>query len=59
MRVSFITQCARVVIAGSLAGMAIHPLLVPGTVKAQGGEPHPYYVAPGVNLRAPDGSRQI
>jgi len=43
----------------SLAGIAIHALLAPGTVKAQGGEPHPYYVEPGVTLRAPDGSRQV
>ncbi|HXY52542.1 MAG TPA: hypothetical protein VEI01_24065 [Terriglobales bacterium] len=60
MRVRSISEWAWVVIAVSLAGMAIRPFMPSSTVRAQGGEPHPYYVEPGVNLlRAPDGSRQV
>jgi hypothetical protein len=60
MRVDFTTRCAWIVIAVSLAWIALQPLTAPSTVKAQAGDVHPFYVEPGVTLlRSPDGSRQV
>ena len=60
MRADLITKCAWIVIAISLAWIALRPLATPSMVEAQAAQVHPFYVEPGVNLlRAPDGSRQV
>lgn len=60
MRLDFIAKCSLIVIAVSLAWLVFGPLALPPAVQAQSGQPHPFYVEPGVSmLRAPDGSRQV
>jgi hypothetical protein len=59
MKIDRFVQFLLLVIAVSLAAVALHPYVAP-VVEAQSSEGHPFYIEPGVAmLRAPDGSRQV
>jgi hypothetical protein len=48
------------IIAVSLAAIALHSYVALPVVQAQSGDVRPFYIEPGVAmLRAPDGSRQV
>ena len=60
MKVDPVTRIAWLVIAGSIACIALRPLATPPSVSAQAGDVHPLYFEPGTfMLRAPDGSQQV
>ena len=60
MKIDRVVKSLLLVIAVSLAAIALHPYIAPGAVMAQSGDAHDVYVEPGTAmLRAPDGSRQV
>jgi hypothetical protein len=60
MKIDRVVRSLLLVIAVSLAAIALHPYIAPGAVMAQSGDAHDVYVEPGTAmLRAPDGSRQV
>ena len=60
MKASGVTQLLLLVIAISLAAIAIRPYIAPQSAKAQSESPYPFYIEPGTQmLRAPDGSKQV
>jgi hypothetical protein len=60
MKANGVTQFLLLVIAISLAAIAIRPYMAPLSAKAQSESPYPFYIEPGTQmLRAPDGSKQV
>jgi hypothetical protein len=60
MKIDRFQTCLLLVIAVSLAAIALRPYLVPPTAQAQSSEARSIYVEPGTAmLRAPDGSQQV
>jgi hypothetical protein len=60
MRESRATRILLLVIAVSLAAIAIRPYIAPPPAKAQSESPYPFFIEPGTQmLRAPDGSKQV
>ncbi len=54
------TKLLLLVIAFSLAVIALRPYIAPATAQAQSEAPYPFYIEPGAQmLRAPDGSKQV
>jgi hypothetical protein len=60
MKTDRFVKFVMLVIAVSLAVIALRPYVAPPVAEAQSGEARPFYIEPGVAmLRAPDGSRQM
>src|ERR1700723_4625537 len=60
MKENLVTKFLLLIIAISLAAIAIRPYLAPQTARAESQTPYPLYFEPGTQmLRAPDGSRQV
>lgn len=60
MKFDWFLKIVLLVIAVSLAVIALRPYVTPLPVEAQAGQPYPFYIEPGtVMLRAPDGSKQV
>ena len=60
MKDNLITRFLLLIIAISLAAIAIRPYLAPPTAKAQSETPYPFFIEPGTQmLRAPDGSKSV
>jgi hypothetical protein len=59
MKIDRFVRILLLVIAVSLAAIALRPYLAPPPAMAQSADAYPLYIEPGTNmLRAPDGSRQ-
>jgi hypothetical protein len=60
MNKTWLTNSLLLIIAVSLAAIAIRPYAAPTAAHADSGAPYPFYIEPGTQmLRAPDGSRQV
>jgi len=60
MKIDRFVKFLLLVIAVSLAGLALRPYVAPPVVEAQSGDGYPFYIEPGTAmLRAPDGSRHV
>jgi hypothetical protein len=60
MKIDWFVKILLLMIAVSLAAIALRSYLAPPSVQAQAAEPYPFYVEPGTAmLRAPDGSKQV
>jgi hypothetical protein len=54
------TQLLLLIIAISLAAIALRPYIAPAAAQAQSEPPYPFFIEPGAQmLRAPDGSKQV
>jgi hypothetical protein len=60
MNKTWLTNSLLLIIAVSLAAIAIRPYAAPTAAHADSGAPYSFYIEPGTQmLRAPDGSRQV
>ena len=60
MKENLVTKFLLLIIAISLAAIAIRPYIAPQTARAESQTPYPLYFEPGTQmLRAPDGSKQV
>jgi len=60
MKVDWLVKILLAAIVVLLGVNAFRSVVMPPTVRAQGGEAYPFYIEPGVTmLRASDGSRQV
>ena len=60
MKADWLVKFLLLVIAVSVAGIAVRPYVAPPVAQAQASDGLPFYVEPGTSmLRSPDGSRQV
>ena len=60
MKIDAFVKTMLLIIAVSLAMLALRPVISAPPVHAQSGDAYPFYIEPGVvMLRAPDGSKQV
>jgi len=60
MKIDAFVKTMLLIIAVSLAMIALRPMISAVPVHAQSGDAYPFYIEPGVvMLRAPDGSKQV
>ena len=60
MKIDAFVKTLLLIVAVSLASIALRPLVTSPAVRAQAEEGYPFYIEPGTYmLRAPDGSQQV